>query len=252
MDIIDTILVRHGVDPTLLEKSDKARFDSWLTEAKTDALSGFWEYAEQIKQDTCSVGNKLSQYAAQLLQLLGEAKAAIEPLLGEYSKKALLFSKAIDNRALTARHLKMLEHVDHLKAHASALAVELAERETADNTSYAHMTQVSLRYIALCEDGKHESLRRLYGTLADRLPTLCETASHIQEQLIHTCNILYDCLSRLAKDTSATVTAINRSRAPQTDYFNLLQTFLLQIHALSEAAGRIQKEVAHVQISDVL
>ena len=252
MDTIDIILVRHGVDPTLLEKSDKAQLREWLTEAKTDAVSGFSEYSKQIKEDTRSVGNKFSQYAAQLLQMLGEAKAAIEPLLGEYSKKALMFSEAINNRALTARHLKMLEHIEHLKAHTSAFAAELAERETADNTSYAHMTEVSLRHIALCESGKHESLCRLYGTLADKLPASYETAAHIQKGLIHTGNALYDCLTRLAKDTSDTVTAINRSRAPQTDYFNLLQSFLLQLHALSETAGRIQKEVAYVQISDVL
>ena len=50
MNTMDTLLIRHGIDPTLVNDSNKERLRDWLTEAKTNAISSFLKYAEQIKK----------------------------------------------------------------------------------------------------------------------------------------------------------------------------------------------------------
>ena len=187
--------------------------------------------------------------------MIKQAKATVETLLGDFPQRALLFSNAIDNHALTLGHLKMLGQIETLKKRASDLAAALVEPRGTDNAFRmlsAHTTEISLRHIALCESGRHEALCHLYGGLAAKLPLLCDTADGIQSDLTKNCNAFYEHLSYLAKSTSDTVTALNRSQATQSDYFNLLQSILLELHALSETAGHIQKEVSHVQISDGL
>lgn len=241
MENIDTLLIAYGMDPTLLGRSDKIRLDGWLAEAKAKAYQGFSQYAEQVSADCHAIGGELSQQTERLGQLLSRAKAIMETRLGKSPSQTVLFGEAVDNRALTAGHLKMLEQTETLKDHASALSSALAEPSPHENL-FSHAMEVSVRHIALCEGGAHESLCRRYAVLGEQLPSVCDEADRVHSELITACNAFYDLLSYLAKATSDTVTSINRSLSSHTDYFNLMRSLLLQLHTLSETTVHLQKE----------
>lgn len=248
MNHIEELLIRNGIDPTVVDPSDKHQLTVWLSEAEQGQTSSFVAFSAELCHALHAEINELIRLAEQILSLTQSATDAIEPLLVGYPEKALLFGGDVDPRTMTARHVKLLTVIEEVKDNVEQLSA-LPPRPHSDQF-VSLLTRLALRKVALSEGQRNEALYQHYIRLSEEAKACIEAIEAIGDQLTASELTLHGLLSELAQSASSKLADVNRKKAPQTEYFRILQQFALRVHDLSQAIKQIQKEASHVQISD--
>lgn len=248
MNHIEELLVRNGIDPTVVDPSDKQQLAVWLSEAEQGQTASFTAFSAELCHTLHIEVNKLIRLAAQILSLTQSTTDAIEPLLVGYPEKALMFGEDVEPRTMTARHVELLTVIEKMKGNVEQLSAVPTRPHSDQFVSL--LTRLTLRKAALSKDQRNEALYRQYTRLSEKATACIASIESIGDQLTASELTLHGLLSELAQSASSKLTDVNRKKAPQTEYFRVLQQFALRLHDLAQAIIQIQKEASHVQISD--
>ena len=240
MKHIDEILIRHGMDPTVVDLSDKERLNEWLSALDRDEILSFQLFPDQIQSHIKSRLIAQNAQTEQLLGLLKNATAAIEPLLTDYPERAVTFRNQVEPTLLVRLHATMLADVENVKNQAEQFSELLTSLDSNSNAEY--LKEMALRHVALSAFEKHRSLACRYQALSAQAAASLEWLERAKKHLTDNRIALHAVLSELAASASSTLTAANRQKLPQADYFKILRQTLINLHTITQATKQIQKE----------
>lgn len=248
MEKTDIILMQSGISPTLVSRENK----EWLNTAYAQPIQENIASASTIFQEAVTRLSDWHSATASLCQELtevtDEATAVIESLFELTPKNALLFRSSYTEKQLTARHVALLKKWQPLKDRAAILS----SRVPMPLESLREELMLTLLYAILREKKASADcladLQHKRATLSDAQKILNRSR---KDQASLTVG-LHRLLGDFSKNSSLLLTEINREEKTQTEYFRYLRSSLIQLHDYSQTAKRLQKEAAHVQISDVL
>ena len=242
MKHIETLLIRHGMDPSIVDLSDKERLSVWLSEAESGCFYTFEQFADHAQAVIHGKTKKMINQADQLLGLIKHATDTIEPLLGKYPERAIVFSAEVEPRSLTDQHIQLLRILEVAEIEIEQIIPDFS----ATDLDISILTELSLRQIALLEAGENKRLSLSYNQIIQDVNRCISAVENTKRQLTANGTAFYSVLSQLAKHASAALTRVNRQKASQTEYFRILQQMLSQLHTISQAVKHIQQEVSHV------
>ena len=249
MDTVNTLLIRYGINPTAVSEDDKKHLKILRQDATSQNPQEFVAWLENLEKESHLAVKNLVAGAEDYLSLLTKITNEIEAVLGNFPVKSIAF-QVPSAKALTEKHVEWLTALDTYRAQCATASASLVERR--GEPPIQRETELALRHIALCESEKHPALVSQYETMRQKFPLIREKTERDRGQLLSLYTTLYQTLSEGCRQASASLTAANKTKRPPADYYRNLQTMLLELHTLSQAAKHLQKEASHVQISDGL
>ena len=245
MRSIDEILVEHSTSPTLIAPAQKEKFLRYLAEAEACVFEDFSGCLNQIHQATLSAENALDRITAILTKTVTNTLKEMENILGRDAKQAVLFSEKDSAEQLTQKHLNLILGLEAQINNLSGAAILLAALR-ADLEAFLYSadlaTDITLRHIALLENGIHAHIETMYRELAHGDPSLFDTINIRTKGLEEYTSLLEETLSDLILSSSRSITAVNKQEQPQTHYLNLLRTEQIRLHHIKSSLLQMQVE----------
>ena len=252
---IDEILVEHYAFPTLITPTQKEQFAHYISLAEDHRLEDFYLFLNQVDQAFSPAKKSLCHVVNVLANIIENALLEIENILSRDAKSAVLFSQHDSEADLTQKHLKLILGLEarlNDVANAALLLSSLRMELESYLCSPMLATDITLRHIALLEGCLGSPIESAYRNLAHGNPPPLTKVSDGAKTLEEHVSIIEQALTDLILTSSRAITAVNKQEQPQTYYLNLLRTEQIRLHDIKGSLKRVQSEVQHVKIPDVL